>query len=686
MILGPHVILPSSGYGDMLKVHKPAAVLYLDPGDSVPYLAPLTVGRFWIDTPIQNDMLNDPVVSGIQLADRCIESSRHNGITIWQGLNEPPVGDADSVARLCQFERARVQRLDEAGLTAAVFAFSVGWPMEDLSTHMLITDWYAEFMNWLPLHHYVMFHEYWYPTGPMHADSYDPFRPSRIDRQRYWPWQHPILIGECGIDVAGQAGDGWQGHCPPGLNLETWAYLYIEQLRQFQQLLKRDKRVKSAHIYTMGQYGWWSFETGDHWRQFAPLFSETLPEPVEVPDERIRVKLDDGSIIELELEEYLRGVLPAEIFPSWPMEALKAQAVIARSYAMAKRDERRTRGVPFDVYANTQDQVYNPELIHPRTDQAVMETEGIYLAQANEPYLAQYVSRCGREECLYCVGANGYRGITWDGRACQWGFEYLSGLGYTWEAICKAYYDNIQIVDLRSTDYNHPFVPIGDDDMAELFKTFAECEGILDPNLERHAWPSGKVTGSVCRIVPVDEVWQRWGNIVDIEPGPYWKVVRAALIPEAQAGQRTVIYVRFLDENGVPYAAAQCWFAYPTSHLNTGNWVGQFDNGGGNGDIFTYPAGGGEIAMGQNSFLGAIEGSEAVGPYIVGGHGYPTEVIAGFGLTNNHHICFIVDFQLTEYGGSDPTPDPNPAPDPDPAELPGCAGWAINVIKAIAGK
>jgi stage II sporulation protein D len=54
------------------------------------------------------------------------------------------------------------------------------------------------------------------------------------------------------------------------------------------------------------------------------------------------------------LEPYLFGVVPAEMPSSWPAEALKAQAVVARSYALTSR-----RGGPsFDVYADVRSQVY----------------------------------------------------------------------------------------------------------------------------------------------------------------------------------------------------------------------------------------------------------------------------------------------------------------------------------------
>jgi SpoIID/LytB domain protein len=53
------------------------------------------------------------------------------------------------------------------------------------------------------------------------------------------------------------------------------------------------------------------------------------------------------------LEGYLNGVVPSEMPYYWPLEALKAQAVVARSYALATR-----RSGAFDLYADTRSQVY----------------------------------------------------------------------------------------------------------------------------------------------------------------------------------------------------------------------------------------------------------------------------------------------------------------------------------------
>jgi len=73
------------------------------------------------------------------------------------------------------------------------------------------------------------------------------------------------------------------------------------------------------------------------------------------------------------LEGYLYGVVPSEMPHDWLPEALKAQAVAARSYALAVRK----RGSWFDLYPDTRSQVYNGIAGEkPSTTAAVQETAG----------------------------------------------------------------------------------------------------------------------------------------------------------------------------------------------------------------------------------------------------------------------------------------------------------------------
>lgn len=48
----------------------------------------------------------------------------------------------------------------------------------------------------------------------------------------------------------------------------------------------------------------------------------------------IKVLMDDGSVEIMNLEEYVKGVVAAEMYSDWPIEALKAQAVAARTFSV----------------------------------------------------------------------------------------------------------------------------------------------------------------------------------------------------------------------------------------------------------------------------------------------------------------------------------------------------------------
>jgi stage II sporulation protein D len=80
------------------------------------------------------------------------------------------------------------------------------------------------------------------------------------------------------------------------------------------------------------------------------------------------------------LEGYTRGVVSSEMPHDWPLEAVKAQAVAARSYALAHR-----RGGAFDVYNDTRDQVYGGIAAEtPVGDQAVAGTKRQVLLYAGK--------------------------------------------------------------------------------------------------------------------------------------------------------------------------------------------------------------------------------------------------------------------------------------------------------------
>lgn len=102
------------------------------------------------------------------------------------------------------------------------------------------------------------------------------------------------------------------------------------------------------------------------------------------------------GINRLGLESYLRGVVPVELGPEvWPeLEALKAQAVAARTYLWRNRGQFETEG--FDVCATPRCQAYGGRSAeHPMSDRAVRETRGEILTYDGEPIVAYYSATCG---------------------------------------------------------------------------------------------------------------------------------------------------------------------------------------------------------------------------------------------------------------------------------------------------
>jgi stage II sporulation protein D len=111
-----------------------------------------------------------------------------------------------------------------------------------------------------------------------------------------------------------------------------------------------------------------------------PPFSFVGRQPLVVDGKPYRGKItvsSDGKHLQVidmvGLEAYLKGVVPSEMPSNWPSEALKAQAVAARSYALANL----TKGRPFDLYGDTRDQVYGGiDAEFPTASDAVDATKG----------------------------------------------------------------------------------------------------------------------------------------------------------------------------------------------------------------------------------------------------------------------------------------------------------------------
>lgn len=116
------------------------------------------------------------------------------------------------------------------------------------------------------------------------------------------------------------------------------------------------------------------------------------------------------------MDAYISSLLAKEMRSDWPLEALKAQAVVARSYALSKMHPT-PGGGPWHLESSEKNQVSGHFLdTTPRTDQAARETEGMVLTDsAKRPVEGFFHSKCGghtlRPDQVWAGSVDGYRGV-----------------------------------------------------------------------------------------------------------------------------------------------------------------------------------------------------------------------------------------------------------------------------------
>jgi len=96
----------------------------------------------------------------------------------------------------------------------------------------------------------------------------------------------------------------------------------------------------------------------------------------------------------VDIEDYLYGVVPKEMPPNWPDEALKTQAVVSRTFARYQMDANATR--EYDISATTASQVYGGSASETdRTSRAVDATRGVILTFNGKPALTYFHANSG---------------------------------------------------------------------------------------------------------------------------------------------------------------------------------------------------------------------------------------------------------------------------------------------------
>ena len=148
---------------------------------------------------------------------------------------------------------------------------------------------------------------------------------------------------------------------------------------------------------------------GRHWYR-GSLELRVAPAPAGAAPGAVAVV----AIDRLPLEQYLRGVVPAEMPAAWPLAALEAQAVAARTYTIAHLGDFAARG--YDLSGSVLSQAYGGlDVEATASDEAVLRTAGEILTYAGKPINA-----------YYCAAAGGYT----EDAASVWGFGHKLADGH----------------------------------------------------------------------------------------------------------------------------------------------------------------------------------------------------------------------------------------------------------------
>ena len=171
-------------------------------------------------------------------------------------------------------------------------------------------------------------------------------------------------------------------------------------------------------------------------------------------------------INDIPLELYLQGVVPSEMPPAWEHDAHKAQAIAARSYAIANMGKRAKYG--YDLKDTPEDQAYGGASSEtPQTNDAVIETSGLVLIHDGKIIPAYYSASAGghtksasqvwTKDLAFIKAVPSFDdGIKKNGHGVgmsQYGANNLAKKGYNAYQILKYFYANTKFAKINSEYY-----------------------------------------------------------------------------------------------------------------------------------------------------------------------------------------------------------------------------------------
>lgn len=245
---------------------QPAAVKIMDGGPPdyqwVRHNVPgaLVIARDWALSEQKSDMLNNPAGTGRRHAQEWKQKQAHLGFdpanTLVLGINEPEVWDPWVIDALVAYTVAFLDECTALGLRGGALQLSVGWPGNTGPDTP---------PNWAPYDgveaaiqrgkHALVLHEYWADEGPREQWGW------WCGRFMACPWQVPIIIGECGVDMFVKYGAGFDGN--RGWQGQVDAARYAAECAEYVALCQQDPRFFCATPFTTDYAAgeWQSFDT-----------------------------------------------------------------------------------------------------------------------------------------------------------------------------------------------------------------------------------------------------------------------------------------------------------------------------------------------------------------------------------------------------------------------------------------
>lgn len=190
------------------------------------------------------------------------------------------------------------------------------------------------------------------------------------------------------------------------LDVGVWGAYAMDEAFSFQR--GASIRLHEQNGRVMAYYEGMAYRGGETVKLLRHISDESLENGVRLEG---RLNLLEGdllvsavngqlqAVLHIGIEDYLKGVVPYEMSDDFPKEALKAQAVAARTYTLRALDGSRA----YDVVDNTNDQVFRGTLEDQvKAQQAVRETAGSTLMYEGRPANAYYTaSNGGQTESAY---------------------------------------------------------------------------------------------------------------------------------------------------------------------------------------------------------------------------------------------------------------------------------------------